>query len=171
MRLLMICGLLSLSLIGHGPALASAGDQANPESTDAATAKVTDAQAYLANIDRTLALADDGEYGSLRRGSGERLADARDRIAAVLQGQETVDGLPLTDRIVIQNAEDEITSILRNKERGRMVCKRDKKTGTRFATTECLSVGEREARAAAAAEDTDGIQRNVCYPSEGNPCG
>lgn len=171
MRLLMVCCLLTLSLTSHGPAVASNGDQVGPEGTDASAQPVTDAQAYLANIDRTLALADDGEYGNLKRGSGKRLEDARGRIAAVLEGQEAVADLPLADRIVIQNAEDAITSILRNKERDRMVCKREAKTGTRFATTECQTIGEREARAAVAGESTGKIQREVCIPGEGNPCG
>ena len=170
MRLVMVCCLLILSLTSPVPALASDDAQVGREGTDTSTSPVSDAQAYLANIDRKLALASDGQYGNLKRGSGKRLEEARDRIAAALDGQKTVADLPLTDRIVIQNAEDEITSILQTKERDRMVCRRDMKTGTRLATTECLTIGEREARAATAAEDTSGIQRNVCYIGEGQRC-
>ena len=170
MRVLLASCLLALSLTSHGTARASDGNQVIPTATNASVQPEMDAETYLAKIDSTLALAYSGQYGNLKRGAGKRLEDARSRIAAILEGQETVADLPLADRVEIRNAEDVITSILRNKERDRMVCRRDTKTGTRFSSAECLTVAQREARAAAAGEGVDKVQRNLCYPGEGNAC-
>ena len=170
MRLFVTCCLLTLSLACHRPATAapggqeavSAGTQAQPE---------TEAQVYLAKIDHTLELAANGQYGTLKRGSAKQLQVERDRIASVLAIRATVADLSPDEALVIQNAEDGITAILRNKEKDRMVCKREIKTGTRFSTTECMTVAQREARANSAAEATGKVQREVCIPGEGNPCG
>ena len=170
MRFPLACCLLVLSLAGHQPAAASDGDQAGAQDGDANTQPVMDAQAYLAKIDDSLALAANGQYGNLKRGSDKKLQDARSRIANLLQGQQTVVDLPLADRMAVQNAEDVISSILRNKEKDRMVCRRDVKTGTRFASTECLTVAEREARSVAAGASTLKAQQTICYPGEGQPC-
>lgn len=169
MRIFVTCCLLTLSLTCYRPAEAAPpGQQA--VSTDAQIQPETDAQAYLAKIDQTLALAANGQYGSLKRGSAEKLQVERERIANVLANRTTVADLPVDDRIAIQNAEDAITAILRNKDKDRMVCTREAKTGTRFATTECITIAEREARAKSAAESTSNVQRDACIPGENNPC-
>ena len=125
----------------------------------------------MAKIDHTLELAANGQYGTLKRGSAKQLQVERDRIASVLAIRATVADLSPDEALVIRNAEDGITAILRNKEKDRMVCKREIKTGTRFSTTECMTVAQREARANSAAEATGEVQREVCIPGEGNPCG
>jgi len=170
MRLLIGLCLLTASLITYQPAKASDGNPVTPAGSQLGAEPVTDAKVFLAKIDETLALAYSGQYGNLKRGSGKKLEDARGRIAARLEGQDTIANLPLADRLEIQNAEDLIASILRNKERDRMVCRRDTTTGTRFATTECMTIANREARAKAAAQSTDKVQRNICYPGEGQDC-
>ncbi len=170
MRLLFICCVLILSLTCYGTATAAPVGQ-DAVSADTQAPPVTEAQAYLAKIDHTLELAADGEYGTLKRGSAKKLQVERDRIAAVLAVRATVAELSPDEALTIQNAEDGITAILRSKEKDRMVCKREVKTGTRFSTTECMTVSQREARSSSAAEATGTVQRNVCVPGEGNGCG
>ena len=130
----------------------------------------TESQAYLAKIDDTLALAANGEYGTLKRGSTAKLQAERDRIAGVLATRTSITDLPVDDRLAIQNAEDAITAILRNKDKERMVCTREAQTGTRFTTSECMTVSQREARAKAAAEGVGDIQRETCVPNEFTSC-
>ena len=170
MRVILASCLLTLALSCNGPVTAapvgqdavSAGFQAPPE---------TEAQAYLAKIDHTLAMAANGQYGTLKRGSAKKLQVERDLIASILAVRPTVADLSPDEALKIQNAEDGITSILRSEEKDRMVCTREAKTGTRFATTECMTVAQREARSNSAAEATDNVQRNVCVAGEGNNCG
>lgn len=170
MRLLLTCCLLSVSLTCFGVATAAPADQ-QAVSGDQTSQRDSEVQAYLAKLDHTLGLAATGQYGTLKLGAGKELRSARDRIANVLGSRTTFADLPVDDRLAIQNAEDAITAILQNKDKERMVCTREAKTGTRFATTECMTVAQREARAGSAAEATGKVQREVCIPSkEGNPC-
>ncbi len=170
MRLPMTCCLLVLSLASHQPAAASDGNPAGAQDGDASAQPLTDAQDYLARIDTTLELASNGQYGNLKRGSDKKLEDARGQIANLLEGRQSVGDLPLADRMAVQNAEDVISSILRNKDKDRMVCRRDVKTGTRFASAECMTVAEREARSLAAGASTLKAQQTICYPGEGQRC-
>lgn len=170
MRLFLACCLISLSLTTCAPATAAPADQQSA-SADPQALPETEAQAYLAKIDHTLALADSGEYGTLKRGAPKKLQAERDRIASVLANRATFADLPAQDRLAIQNSEDAITAILRNKDKDRMVCTRQAKTGTRFATTECMTVAQREARASSAAEATGTVQRETCVPGETSGCG
>jgi len=170
MRTLLACCLLTIALTSYGPANAGPSDQEVGKAATQ-TRPETEAQAYLAKIDHTLAMAANGQYGTLKRGSAQKLQVERDRIASVLDIRATVAELSPDEALTIQNAEDGITAILRSKEKDRMVCTREIKTGTRFATSECMTVAQREARAASAAEVTGKVQREVCIPGEGNGCG
>lgn len=171
MRLLLGCGLLMLSLAGHGSIPTSGGAQQGPLSADAPTHGENDTQAYLAKVDRLLAMAANGTYGDLRRGASRDLQNARDTMTRVLANRATLDNLPHEDLLALQNAEDTIGAILRHNEKDRMVCKRVTKTGTRFATSECMTVAQREARSLSAAEATGSVQRENCIPTAENPCG
>lgn len=167
--LTLTCGLLMFSFTAQGAA-ASLGAQGEAGSIDAPAQPATDTQTYLAKIDRLLAMAAVGTYGALRRGAVRDLQAARDRIATALGTRATLGALPEDDRLAIQNAEDAISAILRNNEKDRMVCKRVTKTGTRFETSECMTVAQREARAASAAEATGVVQGIYCNPTEFKPC-
>ena len=169
MRIFVACCVLGISLTCYGPAKAASDDQ-NSSSADTQTPPETEAQAYLAKIDRALELAANGQYGTLKRGSMEKLQRERDRIADVLAIRTAVADLSPSEALTIQNAADGITAILRSKEKERMVCTREIKTGTRFSTPECMTVAQREARANSSSEVIGKIQREVCIPDGGNPC-
>jgi hypothetical protein len=167
MRLFLACALIALSLTGHQAAAAAPADQ---QAVAPVGQTQTETQAYLAKLDQTLALAGKGQYGKLKRGAADDLQSARERIASALAGRTTFVGLPANDQLKIQNAEDAIAAILRNKDKDRMVCTREAKTGTRFSTTECMTVAQREARASSAAEATGTVQRETCVPGETSTC-
>ena len=169
MRLFIACSLLSLSLTSFGPAAAAQSEQQAARS-DLRTSAETESQAYLAKIDHTLEMAAAGQYGTLKRGSAEKLQVERDRIANVLAVRATVAELTPEEALTIENAEDGITAILRSREKERMVCTREVKTGTRLATRECMTVAQREARANSASEATGKVQREICIVGEGNTC-
>ncbi len=168
MRLFLVCSLIVLSMTCHPSAAAASSDQ---QAGEVVGHTQTETQDYLAKIDRTLSLADKGQYGKLKRGAAEELQAARDLIAGALAGRTTLVGLPVSDQLKIQNAEDAIAAILRNKEKDRMVCTHEAKTGTRFSTTECMTVAQREARSNSAAEATGNVQRETCVPGETSSCG
>lgn len=169
MRTFLTTCLLTFSLTCYAPASAAASDQ-DAASAVTQTQHETEAQVYLAKIDHTLELAANGEYGTLKRGSAKKLQVERDRIASVLALRATVAELSPDEALTIQNAADGITAILRSKEKDRMVCTREVKTGSRFVTTECMTVAQREVRANSSSEVVGKIQREVCIPGGGNPC-
>ena len=169
MRLFLGCCLLGVSLTCYGAPTAAPADQ-QAVSADTQTQTETDSQAYLAQIDQSLALAANGQYGTLKRGAGKELQAARDQIASVLASRPTIAELSPDERMALQNADDAITAILQNKDKQRMVCRREAKTGTRFPTTECMTIAQREARANSAAEATGNVQRETCVPGETSTC-
>ena len=172
MRLFITCGLLLLSLTSHGSLPGAISEQQGPMKSDALVQPETDTQVYLAKVDRLLAMAANGTYGDLRRGASKDLQNARDAMVRILGTRTTLDNLPHEDLLALQNAEDSIGAILRHNEKDRMVCKRANKTGTRFATSECMTVAQREARAQSAGEATGLLQREECIPTPGgNACG
>ncbi|MEZ0472335.1 hypothetical protein [Luteimonas salinilitoris] len=143
------------------------------EAAEPATAhaeRITDTGAYIAEIEDSLVLARNGDYGRLKRGSMGRLESSRDRIVDLLDGHESARELPTEDRIALYKAQEQISSILRNNDKDRVVCKRITTTGSRVPVNECLTVAEREVRAQVARENTEKLIRNVCTPGEGQSC-
>jgi hypothetical protein len=125
---------------------------------------------YIGEIDRAIAMAKDGQYGKLQRGSEARLSNARQTIGDLLHDVSDPRQLSPDQRIELFNAHQEIASIINHQDKSRVVCTRERKTGSRLSTTECMTVGEREERARIASLGTQSMQQNVCTPGEGNAC-
>jgi hypothetical protein len=168
--LLLSASMFLVSATGN-MALASADPQTLAERADAQAEKITDADAFVAEIDQALVMAQKGAYGTLSKKATFNLHASRDVIANLLKGHANALELKPDDRIAVYNAQEEITAILRNKDKYRMVCRKEQEIGTRVQTTMCMTVGEREARAKAAAESTTGLQRETCVPGETSSCG
>jgi hypothetical protein len=154
-----------------GYAQQSPSDPATAARADAQVEKIaTNLAKYIGEIDRAIAMAKDGQYGKLQRGSEARLAAARQTIGDLLHDVSDPRQLAPDKRIELFNAHQEIASIINHQDKGRVVCTRERKTGSRLSTTECMTVGEREERARLAAFGTQSMQNNVCTPGEGNSC-
>ncbi|MFA6986435.1 MAG: hypothetical protein WC213_09535 [Arenimonas sp.] len=162
---LFLSGLLIFSFAGLGSAAAAV----DPSPVGNAT-QTTDAQEYLANIDRVVSKALSGEYGKLKRGSDAKLKGARDRIASLLNGHPTTTELQPEDRVALVSAEEEIKATILNDDKNRVVCTYRADIGSRFSKKECMTVAEREERAKLAHEATDNAMRGVCVPSETSSC-
>jgi hypothetical protein len=146
-----------------GPSLA--------ERAEASTALIHDAPAFIAEVEVTVEMARDGEYGRLKRGGLVRIQRARDVIVGLLTGHASATELTPDDRIAVFNAQEQISAELNDDDKNRTVCKREATLGTRFPTTECLTVAERESRRRISRESTDKLFRNVCFAGEGSACG
>ncbi|MGQ0799059.1 MAG: hypothetical protein ACT4NL_02970 [Pseudomarimonas sp.] len=164
-----ILGVFSLSAQANlmGPAEPSTLE----ERANARAAGITDAEAFVQEIDQTLELARAGDYGRLKRGDISRMNRARDVIAELLEGHGSALELPPEERIDLYNAQETLTAAIRNDDKNRKVCKLEAVTGSRLAKTECMTVAEREERALRAREETEEQIRTICIPGvEGNPC-
>jgi hypothetical protein len=170
LRTLFLACLLALPL-GAQARIAEESETATlAQRADAAAKEITDAEAFIDEIDDTLALARDGTYGRLKRGSMSQAETARNKIARLLEGHDNAMELPPEERIELYNAQELIVAMVRADDKGRMVCKKEIRLGSRFPTTECLTVAQREEKARAARAGVNDSVRTVCIPGEGNPC-
>ena len=126
---------------------------------------------YIGEIDRAIEMAKEGGYGKLQRGSEARLAEARQTIGDLLKDVSDPRDLPADKRIALFNAHQTIESIINKQDKDRVVCTRERKTGSRMGITECLTVAEREERAKISATMAREQQRSTCAPGETSACG
>ena len=168
LRTLFVSTLLAFALAAPAIALE---DPSVVQRADATVERISgDLAKYIGEIDRAIAMAKEGQYGKLKRGSEARLTEARQVIGNLLQNVSDPRELKPEQRIALFNAHEEINAIINKQDKGRVVCTRERKTGSRLSTTECLTVGEREERARVAQAGTNAFQRAVCTPGEGNSC-
>ncbi len=137
------------------------------ERVDARIAKIGDTNDFVLEVNDNLNMALAGQYGAIDAEGVDRLRAAVAKINALLKGQQQVMDLHPDQRIELFNAQEEMTSILRNDQKGRIVCQNVKAMGTRVRQRECMSIAQREARAKAARERTSDHQRLSCVPYEG----
>jgi hypothetical protein len=172
---LLLASLLAFASAGFagGATAGSIDEQANSVSAraDAQVEKMSvDLAKYIGEIDRAIALAKAGGYGRLERGSEARLAESRQVIGDLLKDVRDPRELPPDQRIALFNAHQTIESILNKQDKDRVVCTRERKTGSRVGVTECLTVAEREERAKISQSMTRDQQRTSCAPGE-TACG
>ena len=125
---------------------------------------------YIGEIDRAIAMAKSGGYGKLERGSEARLAAARKEIGDLLKDTSDPRELPAEQRIALFNAHQVIESTINKQDKSRVVCTRERKTGSRVGITECLTVGEREERAKISSAMARDQQRSTCSTGETSSC-
>ena len=139
---------------------------------DAQVEKISaDLAKYIGEIDRAIAMAKSGGYGKLERGSEARLAKARQEIGDLLKNTSDPRELPAEQRIALFNAHQVIESTINKQDKSRVVCTRERKTGSRVGITECLTVGEREERAKISSAMARDQQRVTCSTGETSSCG
>lgn len=173
---ILLASLLAFASAGFagGATAGSIDEQANTVSAraDAQVEKISaDLAKYIAEIDRALAMAKEGGYGKLQRGSEARLAEARQTIGDLLDDVRDPRDLAPDQRIALFNAHQTIESVINKQDKGRVVCTRERKTGSRVGITECLTVAEREERAKISQALTRDHQRMTCSPGETSSCG
>lgn len=171
----LLAGLLAFAAVGFSAAATAnvGGEDANTIAAraDAQVDKISANLAkYIGEIDRAIAMAKEGGYGHLERGSEAKLAAAREEIGRILNGVSDPHQLPADQRIALFNAHQTIESVINKQDKNRVVCTRERKTGSRLGTTECLTVGEREERAKISATMARDAQRFNCASGDTQTC-
>ena len=98
--------------------------------------------ALRAKIDKA-----NGEYSRFDEGQISRMKQAQDNVFRMLAGVNSLDDLNETQKIEVSNSLDQIKAILLANEGNRLICYREKKTGTNLLTKRCETYADREARA------------------------
>jgi len=170
MRLVAWAVMLAMASAAHGNVILQADAMTLAERADARAATITDAEKFVEEIDQSLVLAMNGDYGRMKRGDITRMNKARDVIAELLEGHSNALELKPEERIELYNAQEVLTATIRNDEKDRKVCKLEAVTGSRLGKTECMTVAEREERAKQARAGLEDQIRTVCIPGEGKRC-
>jgi hypothetical protein len=133
--------------------------------------RIDDIPAYLDRLHQTIQLAKAGEYGKVKDQDMDRISVAAGHIENVLRDRKDDAGLSDEQRLELFNAQETISSILRDDEDNRIVCTREKGTGTRLTAKECMTVGQRKARAEQARESAKQMQRDLgCVRNRDGTC-
>lgn len=89
-------------------------------------------------------LADGDAYSEIDSNDRLRVMELLDRIGMHIERAGSVDSLPEHRRVAVFNDQEQINAILTQaSEDSRLVCRRERVTGTRRITTECMTVAER----------------------------
>lgn len=173
-----IFGLMLLFSLG-GVAMASASESAagNPAAAPAqqapavaAAEPATEVEAVLEEVDLALEMAQEGEYGRVKRRDMEKLESAHAIVTRNLEGIERLDQLAASARADVDGARAEIAEVLQLNDPNRKICRRVAATGTRLGQMECLTLAQRQLRAKMARRNTTDLQRGFCVPGEGSRC-
>lgn len=92
-------------------------------------------------------------YAEISAADRTRVREALGRIASALEGKPSLEALAEADRVAVFNDQEFInTTLTRAAEDSRLVCRREKKVGSHFASNVCMTVAERR-RAQESAQD------------------
>lgn len=102
-----------------------------------------------------------GEYSRFNENDIAQMKRAQDSVFAMLSGVDSLDQLNLDQKTKLSNSLDEIKAILASNRENRLICYRERKTGTNLVEKRCETAAQREARAHEANDMMRQLDRNV----------
>jgi hypothetical protein len=106
-------------------------------------------------------MAEGGRFEFLSKSERQAVEDAFRRMDLLFQTSPTVEGMNKEDKVALFNQQEVVNSILKNRDSDRVVCKRERKTGSNLATTTCLTYGERERQRRDSVNELTRIQKGA----------
>lgn len=88
-----------------------------------------------------------GEYRNLSSEAIAKMRAAQDRVFAMLDGVASLDQLNKDQKVMLSNDLDQIKYLLANNEGNRLICHREKKTGSNMIQRVCETAAQRDADA------------------------
>jgi len=142
---------------------ASAADEAAP-----GVAKLEPAAFLQVKAQIEEELQGNERYKEIEVKDRERVLDALDRMADMLQGASSVQDLSPNDRAQLLTDQALVNTVLTQAaEDSQLICSREQKVGTRFKTTVCETVAQRRERNEAARRALDNRGRSTMTPLPG----
>jgi sulfur relay (sulfurtransferase) DsrF/TusC family protein len=108
-----------------------------------------------------------GEYTRFSDADIAKMERAQDKVFLMLDGVKSLDELKDNEKTDLSNALDEVKATLLANEKNRLICHRERKTGTNLTSLHCETVGEREANAHDAQEQMRELGPNMQHISGG----
>ena len=151
---LFLCGIALVSATG---ACLAAADTAPAANAPQSVAEILQVQHAL----RAKLEAHDGEYSKFDDSSVRRMEAAQDQVFHMLNGVSSLSQLTPDQKINLSNALDQVKATLLANEDNRVICHRERKTGTNLLERHCETVAQRNANAEQANREIyhDGIAR------------
>ena len=87
-----------------------------------------------------------GEYSRFDATAIRKMEQAQDKVFHMLAGVTSLDQLNADQKIDVSNSLDEVKAVLLANESNRMICHRERKTGTNLVERRCETVASRDAR-------------------------
>ena len=88
-----------------------------------------------------------GEYKNFSSDALGKMRAAQDRVFQMLDGVSSLDQLNADQKVKLSNDLDQIKHLLANDDSNRLICHREKKTGSNMIQRVCMTVAQREANA------------------------
>ena len=89
-------------------------------------------------------LAEGKKYAEIEQEDLRRVNTLLARMADIMERSESIASLPAEDQVTLFNHQEEVNQILTNAaDMSRLVCRRERKTGTNMPTTSCKTVAQR----------------------------
>jgi len=88
-----------------------------------------------------------GEYSRFDSNSIHKMEIAQDKVFRMLNGVSSLDQLNAEQKTDLSNSLDEVKATLLANESNRMICHRERKTGTNLVALRCETVAQRDANA------------------------
>lgn len=102
-----------------------------------------------------------GEYSRFDEATISRMKHAQDNVFRMFSGITTLDQLSENQKVEVSNSLDEIKSILLANEGNRLICYRERKTGTNLLTKRCETYADRQAHARESEQTMRDLSRTV----------
>ena len=87
-----------------------------------------------------------GEYSRFDETAIRKMEHAQDKVFHMLAGVTSLDQLNADQKIDVSNSLDEVKAVLLANEGTRLICHRERKTGTNLVERRCETVASRDAR-------------------------
>lgn len=133
---LFVCGIVLASATG---ACLAAADTAPSANAPQSVADILQVQHAL----RDKLEARSGEYSKFDDSSVHRMEAAQDQVFHMLTGVSSLSQLSDDQKITLSNALDQVKATLLANEDNRLICHRERKTGTNLSTRVCKTVAQR----------------------------
>ena len=121
------------------PLLAACASSAPSERTGPSTIEPQEFIVFLSDLEQR---RERGELRPLNRNEARRFEKLSADIREMLAGIEDIGDLRYDDRLEVFNKTEELRAIVSGNDDDQVVCKRERKVGTRFRITQCRTMAE-----------------------------
>ena len=112
-----------------------------------------------------------GKYEYVKEGERFTIDQKLKEMDALFATSDTVQGMTENDRIALFNAQETVNSILQQRDRDRVICKKEAPIGSHIPVTTCFSYGQQQDASKTSHKLMDSWSRTQCGNNGNGSCG